>query len=97
MLKKSKNGALSGRFRTALCALAIAGACAGGSIGGALIGALIMGVLNNGMSIMGISSNTQQVVKGLVLLIAVAIDVIGKQNISLPFLKKKKKAADAKA
>ena len=37
MLKKSKNGALSGRFRTVLCALAIAGACAGGSIGGALI------------------------------------------------------------
>ena len=39
-----------------------------------------MGTLNNGMSIMGISSNTQQVVKGLVLLIAVAIDVLGKKN-----------------
>ena len=64
-----------------------------GTIGGALIGALIMGTLNNGMSIMGISSNTQQVVKGLVLLIAVAIDVIGKQNISIPFLNRKKKAA----
>ena len=51
-----------------------------GTIGGALIGALIMGTLNNGMSIMGISSNTQQVVKGLVLLIAVAIDVLGKKN-----------------
>ena len=37
MLKKSKNGALSGRIRTALCALALAGACAGGAIGGALI------------------------------------------------------------
>ena len=49
-----------------------------------------MGTLNNGMSIMGISSNTQQVVKGLVLLIAVAIDVIGKQNISFSFLKRKK-------
>ena len=63
-----------------------------GTIGGALIGALIMGVLNNGMQIKGISSNTQQVVKGLVLLIAVAVDVIGKQNINLniPFLKKKK-------
>ncbi len=61
-----------------------------GTIGGALIGALIMGTLNNGMSIMGISSNTQQVVKGLVLLIAVAIDVIGKQNISFSFLKRKK-------
>ena len=54
-----------------------------GTIGGALIGALIMGTLNNGMSIMGISSNTQQVVKGLVLLIAVAIDVLGKKNYNL--------------
>ena len=55
-----------------------------GTIGGALIGALIMGVLNNGMSIMGISSNTQQVVKGIVLLIAVAVDVLGKQQMNLP-------------
>ena len=54
-----------------------------GTIGGALIGALIMGTLNNGMSIMGISSNTPQVVKGLVLLIAVAIDVLGKKNYNL--------------
>ena len=60
-----------------------------GTVGGALIGALIMGVLNNGMSIMGISSNAQQVVKGLVLLIAVAVDVIGKQQIQLPFLRKR--------
>ena len=49
------------------------------------------------MSIMGISPNTQQVVKGLVLLIAVAIDVIGKQNITIPFLAKRKKAAAPKA
>ena len=64
-----------------------------GTVGGALIGALIMGVLNNGMSIMGISSNAQQVVKGLVLLIAVAVDVIGKQQIQLPFLRGKKSAS----
>jgi putative multiple sugar transport system permease protein len=57
-----------------------------GTVGGTLIGALIMGVLNNGMSIMGISSNVQQVVKGLVLLAAVAFDVIGKQRVSLSFL-----------
>lgn len=56
-----------------------------GTVGGALIGALIMGVLNNGMSIMGISSNTQQVVKGLVLLGAVAFDVISKQQVTIPF------------
>ena len=36
MLKPSKNGTLSGGIRTALCALALAGACAGGAIGGAL-------------------------------------------------------------
>jgi ribose/xylose/arabinose/galactoside ABC-type transport system permease subunit len=42
-----------------------------------------MGVLNNGMSIMGISSNVQQVVKGLVLLAAVAFDAISKNK--LPF------------
>ncbi|MDO4546607.1 MAG: sugar ABC transporter permease [Clostridia bacterium] len=63
-----------------------------GTVGGALIGALVMGVLNNGMSIMGISSNAQQVVKGLVLLAAVAIDVISKQKLLTPFLAKFKKA-----
>ncbi len=67
-----------------------------GTIGGALIGALIMGVLNNGMSIMGISSNTQQVVKGLVLLIAVAFDVVSKMNLSF-FQKFKRKTPDAQA
>jgi len=71
-----------------------------GTVGGALIGALIMGVLNNGMSIMGISSNMQQVVKGLVLLAAVAFDVISKQHIELPkffFLTgRRKHAAGAK-
>ena len=64
-----------------------------GTVGGTLIGALIMGMLNNGMSIMGISSNTQQVVKGMVLLGAVAFDVISKMNFSL--LPKRKKAAVA--
>lgn len=59
-----------------------------GTVGGTLIGALIMGVLNNGMSIMGISSDVQQVVKGLVLLAAVAFDVISKHNIKLNFLSK---------
>lgn len=70
----------------AIGACFIGGASAYGGIGtvqGTLIGALIMGILNNGMSIMGISSNVQQVVKGLVLLAAVAFDVIGKNK--LPF------------
>ena len=61
-----------------------------GTIGGALIGALIMGVLNNGMSLMGLSQNLQQVVKGLVLLFAVAFDVMSKSNmIRLPKFGKK--------
>ena len=64
-----------------------------GTVGGALIGAMIMGILNNGMSILGINSNMQQVVKGLVLLGAVAFDVISKNNlIQLPKLGKKREA-----
>ncbi|NLM40117.1 MAG: sugar ABC transporter permease [Firmicutes bacterium] len=65
-----------------------------GTVGGALVGAMIMGVLNNGMSIMGISSNVQQVVKGLVLLAAVAFDVISKQQVTLklPFFERKSRS-----
>jgi putative multiple sugar transport system permease protein len=51
-----------------------------GTIGGALIGALVMGVLNNGMSIMGVGSDSQMLVKGLVLLAAVAFDVYSKNK-----------------
>ena len=47
---------------------------------GAVIGAFIMGVMNNGMSIMGIGIDYQQVIKGLVLLAAVFIDVINKNK-----------------
>ena len=64
-----------------------------GTVGGALIGAMIMGILNNGMSILGLNSNLQQVVKGLVLLGAVAFDVISKNNlIQLPKFGKKSEA-----
>jgi putative multiple sugar transport system permease protein len=51
-----------------------------GTIGGIVIGALIMGVLNNGMSLMGIDSNWQQVVKGVVLLGAVSFDLYNKSR-----------------
>jgi putative multiple sugar transport system permease protein len=47
---------------------------------GAVIGAFIMGVLNNGMSIMGVGIDWQQVVKGLVLLAAVIFDVYNKNK-----------------
>ncbi|HPF86944.1 MAG TPA: sugar ABC transporter permease [Candidatus Limiplasma sp.] len=68
-----------------------------GTIGGALVGALIMGVLNNGMSIMGINSNTQQVVKGMVVLAAVALDVVSKMDFSLFNRRKKNIAFEAKS
>jgi putative multiple sugar transport system permease protein len=51
-----------------------------GRVGGAVIGALIMGVMNNGMSILGIGIDYQQVIKGLVLLGAVCLDVYNKRK-----------------
>ena len=47
---------------------------------GVVIGATLMGVINQGMSIMGMDVNYQKVVKGLVLLIAVAFDVLSKRE-----------------
>ena len=61
----------------------IGGASAYGGIGtvpGVIIGAVLMGVINLGMSVMGIDQNYQKVVKGLVLLAAVIFDVISKRN-----------------
>jgi ABC-type xylose transport system, permease component len=51
-----------------------------GTVGGAVIGAIFMGVLNNGMSILGVDSNWQKTVKGLVLLLAVLFDVLSKKR-----------------
>lgn len=45
-----------------------------GSLFGTLIGVLILGVLNNGLNLLGVSSFYQQIVKGIVILIAVLID-----------------------
>ena len=64
-----------------IAACFIGGASASGGVGkvlGAVIGAFIMGVMNNGMSILGIGIDYQQVIKGLVLLAAVFIDVYNK-------------------
>ena len=66
-----------------IAACFIGGASASGGVGkvmGAVIGAFIMGVMNNGMSIMGIGIDYQQVIKGLVLLAAVCIDVYNKNT-----------------
>ena len=49
---------------------------------GAITGGLIMGVLNNGMSLLGIGTDYQQYIKGLVLLLAVAFDVFNKRRTS---------------
>ena len=67
----------------AIASCYIGGASASGGIGtvfGCIVGGLIMGVLNNGMSIMGISIDWQQAIKGFVLLMAVAFDVLGKKK-----------------
>ena len=51
-----------------------------GSVFGVIIGAVLMGVINQGMSIMGVDANYQKVVKGLVLLLAVIFDVMSKRE-----------------
>ncbi|GHU41416.1 sugar ABC transporter permease [Spirochaetia bacterium] len=51
-----------------------------GTVSGAVIGAVFMGVLNNGMSILGIDANWQRAVKGIVLLSAVVFDVVSKKR-----------------
>ena len=61
----------------------IGGASAYGGIGtvpGVIVGAVLMGVINIGMSIMGVDANYQKVVKGLVLLAAVIFDVVSKRE-----------------
>lgn len=51
-----------------------------GTVIGAVIGAFVMGVMNNGMSILGIGIEWQQVIKGLVLLMAVFFDIYNKNK-----------------
>jgi len=67
----------------AIAAAFIGGAAVTGGVGtvvGAIIGGIVMGVLNNGMSIMGVGIDWQQAIKGLVLLAAVAFDVWNKNR-----------------
>jgi len=66
-----------------IAACFIGGAATTGGVGkviGAVIGAFIMGVMNNGMSIMGIGIDWQQVIKGAVLMLAVFLDVYYKNK-----------------
>lgn len=67
----------------AIAACFIGGASASGGIGtvvGAIIGGLVMGVMNNGMSLVGLGVDWQQGIKGLVLLLAVGFDIYNKSK-----------------
>ncbi|MBV7412441.1 sugar ABC transporter permease [Dermabacteraceae bacterium TAE3-ERU27] len=67
----------------AIAACFIGGAAVTGGVGrvaGAIVGGLIMGIINNGMSLMGVGSDWQLLIKGLVLLGAVAFDVYNKRK-----------------
>ncbi len=65
----------------AISAVFIGGAAVSGGVGtviGSIIGGFVMAVLNNGLQLMGVGADMTQVIKGLVLLIAVAFDVFNK-------------------
>jgi putative multiple sugar transport system permease protein len=82
-LNLASPGAGTGFELDAISAVFIGGAAVTGGIGtvpGAIIGGLIIGVLNNGMSILGVDSDYQLLIKGLVLLAAVAFDVYNKRR-----------------
>jgi putative multiple sugar transport system permease protein len=82
-LNSSTPNAGDGMELDVIAACFIGGASATGGIGtviGAVVGAFLIGVLNNGMSIMGIGIDWQKVVKGLVLLAAVFFDVYNKSK-----------------
>jgi len=82
-LNSSTPKAGSGFELDVIAAVFIGGASMSGGSGkivGVVIGALIMGVMNNGMSILGIGIDYQQVIKGLVLLAAVIFDVYNKSK-----------------
>ena len=67
----------------AIAACFIGGAAVTGGVGtvvGAMVGGLLVGVMSNGMQLMGIDQSIQSVVKGLVLLLAVAFDVYNKRR-----------------
>jgi putative multiple sugar transport system permease protein len=67
----------------AIAACYIGGASTSGGIGtivGGIVGAMVMGVLNNGMSIMGLPIDWQRIIKGLVLIVAVSFDLYAKKR-----------------
>jgi putative multiple sugar transport system permease protein len=82
-LNSSTPNAGDGMELDVIAACFIGGASPSGGVGkviGALVGAFLIGVLNNGMSIMGVGIDWQKVVKGIVLLLAVLFDVYNKNK-----------------
>ncbi|ALQ29267.1 multiple monosaccharide ABC transporter permease [Glutamicibacter soli] len=68
----------------AIAACFIGGASTTGGVGrvtGAIVGGLVMAVLSNGMQLMGVGASAQQIVKGIVLLLAVAFDIYNKRRV----------------
>ena len=67
----------------AIAAVFIGGAAVSGGLGtisGSIVGGLVMAVLNNGLQLLGVGSDLIQIIKGLVLLLAVAFDVYNKSQ-----------------
>ena len=67
----------------AIAAVFIGGAAVAGGIGtisGSIVGGLVMAVLNNGLQLQGVGTDRVQIIKGLVLLLAVALDVYNKSQ-----------------
>ncbi|MHB9858190.1 multiple monosaccharide ABC transporter permease [Streptomyces sp. YIM S03343] len=67
----------------AIAAVFIGGAAVSGGLGtisGSIVGGLVMALLNNGLQLEGIGSDRVQIIKGLVLLLAVALDVYNKSQ-----------------
>ena len=82
-LNSSTPNAGDGMELDVIAACFIGGASPTGGVGkviGAVVGAFLIGVLNNGMSIMGVGIDWQKVVKGVVLLLAVLFDVYNKNK-----------------
>ncbi|MEC1520572.1 sugar ABC transporter permease [Neobacillus niacini] len=67
----------------AIASVFIGGASMAGGVGtviGAIVGGLVMGIMNNGMSLIGVGIDWQQAIKGLVLLLAVGFDIYNKNR-----------------
>jgi putative multiple sugar transport system permease protein len=84
----------------AIAAVFIGGAAVSGGIGtvvGSIIGGLVMAVLNNGLQLLGVGSDWVQIIKGMVLLVAVGVDVWNKSQDRpsiIGLLTRKKKTAE---